>query len=51
MSRIKIDIADDEFEFVKEAIAYKAKALIDYLDRCKENVKLKMLKSMALIMH
>jgi hypothetical protein len=34
--RIKLDIAQDEFDFVKEAIAYKAKSLIDYLDRCKE---------------
>jgi len=41
MSRIKIDIATDEFEFVKEAIAYKAKTLIDYLDRCKAECEIK----------
>jgi hypothetical protein len=41
MSRIKIDIATDEFEFVKEAIAYKSKALIDYLDRCKAECEIK----------
>jgi len=40
MSRIKIDIANDEFDFIKEAIAYKAKSLIDYLDRCKEECEI-----------
>ena len=35
--RIIIDIAVDEFEFIKEAIAYKARSLISYLDTCKEH--------------
>lgn len=35
--RIIIDIAVDEFEFVKEAIAFKARSLISYLDTCKEH--------------
>jgi hypothetical protein len=35
--RIIIDIAIDEFEFIKEAIAYKARSLISYLDACKEH--------------
>jgi hypothetical protein len=35
--RIVIDIAVDEFEFIKEAIAYKARSLIRYLDTCKEH--------------
>ena len=35
--RIIIDIAVDEFEFIKEAIAFKARSLISYLDTCKEH--------------
>jgi hypothetical protein len=35
--RIVIDIAVDEFEFIKEAISYKARSLISYLDTCKEH--------------
>jgi len=35
--RIMIDIAVDEFEFIKEAISYKARSLISYLDTCKEH--------------
>jgi len=34
--RIIIDIAPDEFEFIKAAIEYKAKTLLNYLDVCKE---------------
>jgi hypothetical protein len=34
--RIIIDIATDEFEFIKEAIAFKARSLISYLDTCRE---------------
>jgi hypothetical protein len=37
--RILIDIAVDEFEFVKEAISFKARHLIDYLDACKKNAE------------
>ena len=37
--RILIDIAVDEFEFVKAAIAFKARCLIDYLDACKKNAE------------
>jgi hypothetical protein len=35
-NRIIIDIAVDEFEFIKEAISFKARSLISYLDTCKE---------------
>jgi aspartate ammonia-lyase len=35
--RIVIDIAVDEFEFIKEAITHKARSLISYLDTCKEH--------------
>jgi hypothetical protein len=34
--RIIIDIAVDEFEFIKEAISFKARSLISYLDTCKQ---------------
>ena len=34
--RIIIDIATDEFEFIKEAIVFKARSLISYLDTCRE---------------
>ena len=37
--RILIDIAVDEFEFVKAAIAFKARYLISYLDDCKKNAE------------
>jgi len=37
--RIVIDIAVDEFEFVKEAISFKARHLIDYLDACKKTAE------------
>jgi len=40
IDRIVIDIAVDEFEFVKEAIAFKARSLISYLDTCKEHHEL-----------
>ena len=36
MSRITIDIAEDEFEFIKAAIEFKTLALTTYMDRCKE---------------
>jgi hypothetical protein len=39
MERIVIDIAVDEFDFVKEAIAFKARSLISYLDTCKEHAQ------------
>jgi hypothetical protein len=35
--RIVIDIAVDEFDFIREAISYKARSLISYLDTCKEH--------------
>ena len=35
--RITIDVALDEFDFVKEAIFEKTMHLIGYLDSCKRN--------------
>jgi len=35
--RITIDVAIDEFDFVKEAIFEKTMHLIGYLDSCKRN--------------
>ena len=35
--RIVIDIAPDEFEFIKEAIAQKTRSLLLYMDACQEN--------------
>jgi hypothetical protein len=38
--RINIDIADDEFDFIKAAIEHKTLSLITYMDRCKEEAEL-----------
>ena len=38
--RINIDIADDEFDFIKAAIEFKTLSLITYMDRCKEEAEL-----------
>ena len=37
MSRITIDVAKEELEFIREALAQKYRSLISYLDEC-ENV-------------
>jgi len=44
MSRITIDVAKDEFEFIKAAIEYKARSLVHYMEHCKEtsNIEEKM---------
>lgn len=36
MSRITIDVAKEELEFIREALAQKYRDLISYLDRCEE---------------
>ena len=36
MSRITMDVAEDEFEFIKAAIEYKARSLVHYIEHCRE---------------
>jgi hypothetical protein len=36
IDRIIIDVAPDEFDFIKEAIAQKTRSLLLYMDTCQE---------------
>ena len=45
MSRITIDIAADEFDFVKTAIENKTIALINYMEHCKNIAQLEQMRT------
>ena len=43
--RITIDIADNEFDFIKTAIESKTLALTNYMEHCKDIAKLEQMQT------
>jgi hypothetical protein len=43
--RITIDVADEEFAFIKAAIEHKTLALISYMERCRDASRLETMRS------
>jgi hypothetical protein len=45
MSRITIDVAGEEFDFIKAAIEHKTLALINYMEHCRDVSRLEKIRS------
>ena len=43
--RIMIDVADEEFDFIKAAIEHKTLALINYMEHCRSVSRLETIRS------